>query len=167
VTSFTALQRTELAPLVDINNAGYPAVPIINLSELEELFDLSSVALGVRDDEGNLHGFLMAVDPGSAYDSENYRFFDTQFHNHLYIDRVVLGDTLRGQGVGTKLYEAVFDLARKAGRDRVTCEVNLEPPNPGSLRFHHRMGFVDVGTQTTKGGTVVVHLLHAPLTEIG
>jgi hypothetical protein len=41
--------------------------------------------------------------------------------------------------------------------------VNLEPPNPGSLRFHHRMGFQDVETQTTKGGTVVVQLLRAPL----
>jgi predicted GNAT superfamily acetyltransferase len=25
------------------------------------------------------------------------------------------------------------------------CEVNLEPPNPGSLRFHHRIGFTEVG----------------------
>jgi len=84
-------------------------------------------------------------------------------HQPFYIDRVVLSESLRGQGAGTALYEHVFDLARQAGRDGVTCEVNLQPPNPGSLRFHHRMGFVDVDTQATKGGAVVVQLLQAPL----
>jgi predicted GNAT superfamily acetyltransferase len=105
----------------------------------------------------------MGVDPGENYDSENYRYFESRVANHLYIDRVVLSESLRGQGAGTALYEHVFDLARQAGRDGVTCEVNLQPPNPGSLRFHHRMGFADVDTQATKGGAVVVQLLQASL----
>ena len=41
----------------------------------------------------------------------------------------------------------------------MTCEVNLEPPNPESLAFHDRLGFGRVGEQATKGGSVVVALL--------
>ena len=45
----------------------------------------------------------------------------------------------------------------------MTCEVNIEPPNPASLAFHARMGFDRVGEQSTKGGEVVVALLAAPV----
>jgi Predicted acetyltransferase, GNAT superfamily len=57
------------------------------------------------------------------------------------------------------LYRAVEDEARRQGASAVTCEVNLEPPNPGSLAFHHREGFRDLDTQATKGGAVVVQLM--------
>lgn len=52
----------------------------------------------------------------------------------------------------------MFDAASKQGRD----EVNVDPPNPGSLRFHDRLGFTEVGRQATKGDTVTVALLAAP-----
>ncbi len=35
--------------------------------------------------------------------------------------------------------------ARARDLERVTCEVNLVPPNPGSLAFHHRLGFERMG----------------------
>jgi predicted GNAT superfamily acetyltransferase len=163
VTTFADLDSTHLDAVVEINNAGYPAVPHTTRAELEQLAKVCSLAWVVLDDAGEVAGFVMAVDPGADYDSENYRYFESHYRNHLYIDRVVLGDSLRGQGVGTTLYAQVFEHATQAGRDFVTCEVNLEPPNPGSLRFHHRQGFEDVSTQATKGGSVVVQLLAAPL----
>ena len=163
MTTFADLDSTHLDAVVEINNAGYPAVPHTTRSELEQLADVCSLAWVVLDDAGEVAGFVMAVDPGADYDSENYRYFESHFRNHLYIDRVVLADSLQGQGVGTTLYSKVFDFARHAGRDLVTCEVNLEPTNPGSLRFHDRQGFDDVSTQATKGGAVVVQLLAAPL----
>jgi predicted GNAT superfamily acetyltransferase len=58
----------------------------------------------------------------------------------------------------------VVDAARAAGRAEVTCEVNLDPPNPGSEAFHARLGFKQVGVQSTKGGAVTVSLLAAPVT---
>ncbi len=146
-----------------INNAGYPAVPVTTVEEMAALVELSSLALVAHNDAGEHLGFLLAVDPGQDYDSENYVFFDATFDNHLYIDRIVLSEDARGMGLGGEFYQRVFDKARLDGRSDVTCEVNLEPPNPGSLRFHRRWGFVDVGTQPTKGGAVVVQLLHAPL----
>jgi uncharacterized protein len=149
--------------LVEINNSGYPAVPMATALDMEELLELSSLALVAENDSGTGVGFLIAMDPGEDYDSENYVFFESRFENHLYIDRIVLTEGARGLGLGSELYEKVFQRARDDGRERVTCEVNLEPPNPGSLRFHRRFGFEDVDTQPTKGGQVVVQLLQAPV----
>ena len=49
------------------------------------------------------------------------------------------------RGLATCLYRDLFEHAREAGHDRIVCEVNLDPPNPGSDVFHARMGFVEVG----------------------
>ena len=155
MTTLRELTVGDIDSLVDINNAGYPAVPRADSEDMRDLFDLCSYRMGVADDEGSLVGFALA--------SENYVFFDSRFENHLYIDRVVLADSARGLGAGTMLYDHLFEFAKAQGRATVTCEVNLDPPNPGSLRFHRRFGFEDVDTQATKGGTVVVQLLQSPL----
>lgn len=155
----------DLDSIVAINNGGYPAVPLAEDSDIERLFALSSLALGIASDTGELVGFVMAMDPGEDYDSENYTFFESRFTNHLYIDRVVLNEATRGMGLGSVLYQAIFDKALDDGREWVTCEVNVEPPNPGSLRFHRRWGFEDVDTQATKGGAVIVQLLAARVDE--
>lgn len=157
------LEAEDLTAVTAINNDGFPAVPLTTVEEMAGLVALSSLALVAENDAGEPVGFLLALDPGQNYDSENYVFFDATFDNHLYIDRIVLSENARGLGLGGEFYQRVFDRARQDGRSDVTCEVNLEPPNPGSLRFHRRWGFVDAGTQPTKGGNVVVQLLHAPL----
>lgn len=153
----------DVALLAEINNSGYPAVPIAQAADIDVLLGLSCMVLIAEDDSGSALGFVMTMDPGQDYDSENYRFFESRFSNFLYIDRIVLTEESRGLGVGSELYDRVFQRAREDGRERVACEVNLEPPNPGSLRFHRRWGFEDVGTQPTKGGHVVVQLLQAPV----
>lgn len=163
MTSLRELSESDLENVVEINNAGYPAVPLVTLEEIRSLYELSSYRMAALNDKGEIVGFALAMNPGADYDSENYVFFEGRFENHLYIDRIVFADSARGLGLGTALYEHLFDFARTQGRTAVTCEVNLEPPNPGSLRFHRRFGFEDVDTQATKGGAVVVQLLQAPL----
>ncbi|CAN0591075.1 unnamed protein product, partial [Laminaria digitata] len=61
----------------------------------------------------------------------------------LYVDRIAISEAARGQGLGQRLYEAAFDIA--SGRQWLGAEVNTDPDNPGSHRFHTRMGFVRVG----------------------
>ena len=163
MTSLRTLTEDDLETVVEINNAGYPAVPLATLEEIRRLYDMSSYRVAALTDQDDLVGFALAMDPGADYDSENYVFFESRFDNHLYIDRIVVADSARGLGLGSMLYQDLFDFARSQGRTAVTCEVNLEPPNPGSLRFHRRFGFEDVDTQATKGGNVVVQLLQAPL----
>ena len=156
----------DLDALVAVNDAAYPAVPITPAEELAELIGMSSVAVVV--DDGAAAGFVLGMPPGLAYQSENYLFFSARAREHgttfVYVDRIVLAAHLRGRALGPQLYDAVFDEARRVGADEVLCEVNLEPPNPGSLAFHTRLGFVEVGRQSTKGGANVVALLAAPAT---
>ena len=40
------------------------------------------------------------------------------------------------------------------GYDSILCEVNIMPPNPGSIRFHKRFDFKECGSQFTEGGTL-------------
>ena len=70
---------------------------------------------------------------------------NANYHSFVYVDRIVVDDSQRGRGLGAHLYRVMFDRARAVGHDRIVCEVNLEPPNPGSDAFHKKMGFVEVG----------------------
>jgi predicted GNAT superfamily acetyltransferase len=132
------------------------------------LWKLTEVALGVVDptDTETLLGFALLMAPSVDYASENYQWFDTRATKFLYLDRIVVADSLQNQGVGREIYAAVFEAARIRQCDEVTCEVNVDPPNPGSLRFHDRLGFVEVGRLSTKGDSVVVALLAAPVAPV-
>jgi len=160
-----AYDERDLDHLVAVNDAAYPAVPITPAAELAELIGISSVVVVV--DDGSASGFVLGMPPGLEYQSENYRYFTSRARelgtSFVYVDRIVLAAHLRGRGIGPRLYAAVFAEARRVGADEVLCEVNVEPPNPGSLAFHRRLGFVEVGRQSTKGGANLVALLAAPV----
>jgi predicted GNAT superfamily acetyltransferase len=154
------MMTEDLGVVRQLNNDAYPAVPTATAEELDELVGVVDWAVVVEKD-AEVVGFLLAVEPGKNYDSENYRFFESRGLPHFYIDRIVLGEGSRGKGLGKRLYEEVFVEAGRRGYPRVTCEVNLKPENPASLAFHAALGFSDVGVQETKGGDVTVQLLEA------
>lgn len=156
------LEHSDIPSLVTINDAAYPAVPITSEPEFTELVGHTELGL-VAERDGEPVGFLLALEPGRDYPSENYRFFSARSSDFLYIDRIVLAPAARGAGLGRQLYGRVFDAARERGASEVTCEVNVEPPNPESLAFHAALGFTEVAQQATKGGAVVVALLAAPV----
>lgn len=170
VTPSHSSTRSEpiVRPLVDadidkvtaLNNEAYPAVPRATVDEMAGFVDTFDWCM-VCEHNSDIVGFVMAVEPGKDYDSENYRFFESRGLPHFYIDRVVLGEAARGKGLGKRLYGELFEEARRRGYQRITCEVNLKPENPVSLAFHNTMGFVAVGVQDTKGGAVRVQLLEA------
>lgn len=153
----------DTSEILRLNNAASPAVPSAEAPEIRELIRSADHTVGVIDgeDAAALVGFLIGFDPGGGYASENYRWFESRGTDHLYVDRIVVDEAVRGRRIGRLLYEHVFGLARRAGREEVTCEVNVLPPNPRSLAFHLRIGFVEVGRQVTKGGSVEVALLAA------
>jgi len=149
---------SDLPALAELNDAAVPAVNGLGLDGLTAHVPVCDLAL-VAELDGKAAGFVLALAPGADYASENYRWFSTHVPGSLYVDRIVVAPTAHGRGIGRSLYAAVDARARELGLGVVTCEVNLEPPNPQSLAFHERLGFQRVGEQATKGGSVVVALL--------
>ncbi len=151
MNSFRSVTTTDLPTLLELNNAAVPAVNALDLAQLRELVDMSVAALTVD----SLECLLLALRPGLSYASANYRWFSDRYPDFLYVDRIVVGPGARDAGLGTLLYAEVDDCARRLRLPRITCEVNVVPPNPGSQRFHRRIGFSSVGRLRGDGGKEV------------
>lgn len=158
----------ELRPLT---GADHDAVLALNADEVPRLGPLDAERLRwllVRCDvalvavvDGQVAGVVLAVARGSDYDSPNYRYFEARGSDHLYVDRIAVAPAHRRRGIADRLSDAVEHRAVTTGRTEVTCEVNVRPANPGSLAFHRRRGFVEVGQQDT--GDLRVALLVKPV----
>ena len=148
----------DLPALAAMNDAAVPAVSPLGLDGFVAHVPRCDVAVVIDDDDGPV-AFLLALVPGVDYASENYQWFEGHRPGSLYVDRLVVVPRAHGRGLGRLLYESVAARAVELGLPEITCEVNLEPPNPESLAFHARLGFVQIGEQDTKGGAGRVALL--------
>ena len=144
-----------------LNLASVPHVNALNTDELL-WFAGEAIYFRVATIGDRLAGFLVGLGPGLEYASPNYRYFSERHQAFAYVDRVAVAEDARRQGVANQLYADFIDSVR----DRVavmTCEVNLRPANPGSLRFHESLGFRIVATQETEGGNKEVALMEKVL----
>jgi uncharacterized protein len=100
-------------------------------------------------------GYLIAFDQDADYDSVNFHWFQARYDRFVYVDRIVVAEHARGRGLAREFYAALFARAKDAGHVRIVCEINLDPPNPGSLAFHQAMGFIEIGQATLANGKTV------------
>jgi ribosomal protein S18 acetylase RimI-like enzyme len=109
--------------------------PVAHLLPRLFLDHFHRTSLVARDHDGALTGFLIGMlspsQPGRAY-----------------IHFVGLAPDARGRGLGRRLYEEFFALARAAGSTGVGAITS--PVNTGSIAFHRSLGF-------TVRGPVVGH----------
>ena len=108
--------------------------------------------------EGEVVAFLLVLREGADYDSPNYRWFTARYDRFLYIDRVVVAARQQGRGLGALLYDDLFAFASESGIERLACEFDIDPPNPGSAKFHDRYAFKEVGRQIVANGKKIVSL---------
>ena len=90
-------------------------------------------------------------------------WFKASRESFVYIDRIIVSSSARGQGIARLLYDDLFDRAKEAGHDQVVCEVNIEPPNLVSEAFHVAMGFDGIGQATIHNGTKSVRYFEKTL----
>ena len=154
-------ETTDLPRVLDLNQAALPHVSSVGLADMER-FAETAHCFRVIEANNQVAGFLIALEPGLDYPSDNYQWFERHFEDFLYIDRIVITDSAHGKGFGSALYRDVIEVARKMA-PRLTCEVNTRPPNPQSMAFHDRFGFQSVGTQQTEQGAKEVSLLSLDL----
>lgn len=124
-----------------------------------------SEILKVVETDGKVEAFVLALREGKDYDSVNYAWFSKNYEKFLYIDRVVVSVKQQGSGLGKMLYEDVFKHVKSIDVPVVTAEIDIEPPNPVSLKFHEKFGFKEVGKQAVAGGKKIVSLQAVQIAE--
>jgi len=150
-------ETADLPYVLEMNQAALPHVSSLTLDDLKRFAEIAGY-FRIAEIDHRPSGFLIALNPGLDYASDNYRWFNSTYDDFFYIDRIVIAEGARGKGLGSAFYRQVILIANTFA-PRVTCEVNTLPPNPLSLAFHDHFGFKTVGTQQTEGGTKEVALL--------
>jgi hypothetical protein len=135
-----------------INAACTPEVGEADAPALSRLLSMSAVALVAECRDHGTVGFCIVLPPDTDYDSPNYLYFTERHVDFVYLDRIAVDPGHRNLGIGAALHAGLLE-ATTAGL--VTLEINLDPPNTGSLRFHERLGFVEVERLETRPGKPV------------
>jgi uncharacterized protein len=139
--------------ILALNNNHAIETSELDASRLKALLDMACYARGV---DGGSTALLIALDQDAGYVNPNFAWFKARYEKFVYIDRVIVADASRGRGIAKALYQDLFSFAKDAGKDRVVCEVNIVPPNPGSVAFHGAMGFEAVGENMIHDGAKTV-----------
>jgi predicted GNAT superfamily acetyltransferase len=146
VLRLNALHESETSPLDD--------------AKLRAMAAAACFAEVVPEGDG-VAAFLIAFDPAADYGSQNFLWLRARLRRFVYVDRVVVAASARRRGLAAALYAELFRRALAAGHATAACEVNLDPPNPASDRFHARLGFGEIGRATV--GAKTVRYLARPL----
>ena len=160
--SIRSVEAAEVSPgttlsaaLLALNNAHAQELSWLEPERLEHLVREAFYARRI----GDLDAFLIAFDQDARYDSPNFLWFRQRYPRFVYVDRIVTAASARGRGYAQQLYFDLFEQAARAGHERVACEINLSPPNPGSDAFHAALGFAEVGSAAIHGGAKTVRYL--------
>lgn len=141
----------DLTAIHMLNEAGTPGVHGEPPEQLAAITRECCMAL-VAEVEGAVAAFCQVLPPSAKYPSMNYAWFSARYADFIYLDRVAVAPEHRGKGIGNRLYDEV---ERRARATWFLLEVNLRPRNDGSLRFHARRGFTEVGQLETDYGALV------------
>jgi predicted GNAT superfamily acetyltransferase len=158
--NISQIEKCDFEQILALNEAAVPNVNLIGHTELQWFVD-NAACVQVAKLDKRIAGFLIGLRPGTNYASPNYQWFCDQYDDFAYVDRVAVAEWARRQGIAESLYKVFAESQSDA--PVMTCEVNLRPPNAGSMRFHERMGFRQVGSQETEGGTKEVAFMEKTL----
>jgi predicted GNAT superfamily acetyltransferase len=150
------IEQGDYDSVLALNKESIPHVNLIGAPDLQWFIE-NAACTRVAKIEDRLAGFLIGLRPGLRYASPNYQWFCDNYADFAYIDRVIVSTWARRQGVADALYEA-FQFSQ-SDAPVMTCEINIRPSNEGSMLFHERMGFRQIGSQEIDGGKKEVALM--------
>ena len=151
------VNTNDLSRIHELNHGAVPAVSRVTQKELAHFLEIADYFRVIKI-ENNIIGFLIALTPRKNYHSPNYKWFEKHYTQFMYVDRIVIDSVFQGQGLGRTFYDNLKKFSQGL-TPILTCEVNLRPPNDGSILFHEKYGFEQVGTQETEGGEKEVSLM--------
>lgn len=147
-------RASDFAAILDLNAESEHFLSPLDAPRLQRLHAQAAYHRVVEIGDA-VAAFLLAFREDADYDSPNFRWFTCQFPQFLYIDRVVVAAAAQGRGLGARLYQDIIAFAAACGVTPLTCEFDIDPPNPASERFHGRHGFREVGRQRLANGKQV------------
>ncbi len=151
----------DIESTLELNNANVPELNELDAPEVARLSELAACAL-VAEVDGHFAGFCWVLAPGQPYGSLNYRWFSERYETFVYLDRIAVHPQFRRYGIGRAFYSELIQQSAPKW-PVLLCEVNIRPMNEGSLRFHHSIGFREVGQHDTDEGRKTVSLLELSL----
>lgn len=130
------IEHHDLDAIVDLNQAALEGVGPLDYESAALLVKQSDQAL-VLDDGGRVGGFVITLPTGATYESSRYEWFEDRLEEFVYLDRIVVAETHRRQGVASRLYDAV--------EAELPVALEVYDTNEPSLEFHRRRGYRKVG----------------------
>ena len=157
MTHIRDMVESDFEAIVALNDREVQHTSPMDVNRLRLLVALSSYCK-VATVENQTVAFLIALRDSAPYENDNYRWFSARFPTFIYVDRIVVDTAFSGRGLGGQLYRDLFEFARTERVATVTCEYNIDPPNPASKAFHDKFAFREVGTQRVANGSKRVSL---------
>ena len=139
--------------ILESNNINKPQVGFLHKERLESLLEMANYCK-VAKFNGQPAGFLLCLPENKEYDSTNYEWISKRFSNFIYVDRISVLPMFQNEKIGSALYTDLIFHSASESYDCILCEVNILPPNPGSIRFHKRFDFEECGSQFKEAGTL-------------
>ena len=100
-----------------LNQDNVPALGSLSTeSELEELIKLSDTSMYILSNN-EIIGFLVCFRERSTYHSPNYRFFNNNEPEFIYVDRIAIKQNNINKGLGSQLYNKLYKL------DGIICPI--------------------------------------------
>ena len=147
----------DLPHIHNLNQGALPTVSSITIYDMSQFFEMADYFRVIKV-KNNIVGFLIALTSGKDYHSPNYKWFEKKYSQFMYVDRIVIDPSFQTRGLGRAFYDDLKIFSQRY-TPIITCEVNLKPKNEGSLLFHKKYGFEQVGTQKTERGKKEVSLM--------
>ena len=154
-----ALDGDDFASVLALNEQAVQKLSPMTRNQLCAYLAMATIAL-VAEADGRIAAFALAFEPATRYGSINYRWHAERFDDFLYLDRIAVSPDFRRRGIASELYDEMERLA--AAHGRMVCEVNSNPPNVESLRFHSLRGYRRLGYLVQADGHETV-MLEKPL----
>lgn len=154
------MEACDHAAVLAINAASWPAVSRLTQVEIDTLLTYGGSHWVAEDsDAARVVGYLLSYPSESIYNDEEIRAFRAHItERFIYICQVALVPEWQRRGVGRALYDAVYREARRDGRPLICTEVNIDPPNDPSLRFHLGQSFQPLAELEVSSGFRVLML---------
>lgn len=153
-----ATEAWDMPDVLALNKGVVVKTSPLDAMRLKDMLDWSTYSR-VAEVNGKVVGFIIVMGPASGYGNANLDWFRERFERFLYVDRIIVDPSAAGKGIGRALYGDLADFASMLEIPQLMCEINVEPPNPRSARFHASLGFEEVGQRVTDSKTLSMQRL--------